>query len=202
MHWREGEGLRFVSVVAVVVLAAMVLLPSSQVLASSPAEEGDSGSALGPTSSPGAATQQFRYPTTADFVENRGQLHRPDIFFYTTSGDVQMGFAESAVLVKIVEHTSAPIPAPMDVRSPDSSPLESSSSRGVLVRVAFEGSHPVRPEGVDPLPYRSHYFLGNDPAGWRTDVPHYAQVVYRDLYDGVGVAYRVGAGGPGYDNTR
>ncbi|HKZ63454.1 MAG TPA: PKD domain-containing protein, partial [Thermoplasmata archaeon] len=71
----------------------------------------------------------------------------------------------------------------------------------MLVRIAFEGSHPVRPEGVDPLPYRSHYFLGNDPAGWRTDVPHYAQVVYRYLYDGVDVAYRVGAEGLKYDIT-
>ncbi|HKZ63720.1 MAG TPA: hypothetical protein VJ400_04680, partial [Thermoplasmata archaeon] len=160
MHQREGEGLRAASVVALAVLAAMVILPSSQALAGPPADVGDLGSPRWPISLPGAVKKDFRYPATADFVENQGQLHRPDIFFYTTSGDVQVGFAESAVLVKIVERTSAPIPAPMDVRSPDSSPLESSSSRGVLVRIAFEGSHPVRPEGVDPLPYRSHYFLG------------------------------------------
>ena len=88
MHRKEGW--RFVSVVAVAVLAAMVLLPSSQVLAGSTAEEGDSGSPPGPTPSPGAATQQFRYPTTADFVENQGQLRRSDIFYYTTSGSVQV----------------------------------------------------------------------------------------------------------------
>src|SRR3972149_2921640 len=150
----------------------MVLLPLSGVLAGPIADGGDPGSPWGVTSSPGAATQEFRYPTTADFVENQGQLRRSDIFYYTTSGSVQVGFAESAVLVKIVERTSATFQRSMGPRLADPSPPESQSSRGVLVRIAFEGSNPVRPEGVDLLPYHSNYFLGNDPAGWRTGVPH------------------------------
>jgi hypothetical protein len=40
-------------------------------------------------------------------------------------------------------------------------------------------------EGLDALPGRSNYFIGNDPARWRRDVPHYASVracdVYRDI---------------------
>ena len=201
MHRREGEELRLASVVAVAVLAAMVLLPPSGVFAGPIAGGGDRGSPWGMKSSPGAGTQEFRYPATEDFVENQGQLRRSDIFFYTTSGRVQVGFVESAVLVKIVEREPVPGRIPMQPHSAYLSPPDPSTSRGVLVRIAFEGSHPVRPEGVDLLPHRSHYFLGNDPAGWRTDVPHYGQVVYRDLYDGVDVAYRIGAEGLKYDIT-
>jgi uncharacterized repeat protein (TIGR01451 family) len=44
-------------------------------------------------------------------------------------------------------------------------------------------------EPRSPLPSRSHYLLGRDPAAWRTDVPHFAQVTYRDLYPGVSLTY-------------
>lgn len=39
--------------------------------------------------------------------------------------------------------------------------------------------------GTDPLPGKSHYFLGNDPSKWRIDVPHYARVRAAQVYPGV-----------------
>jgi len=39
------------------------------------------------------------------------------------------------------------------------------------------------------LPGVSNYFLGNDPNQWRTRVPHYARVSYRDVYPGVNLAF-------------
>ncbi|MGH9833549.1 MAG: SBBP repeat-containing protein [Blastocatellia bacterium] len=44
-------------------------------------------------------------------------------------------------------------------------------------------------EAIDPLPGRSNYFIGNDPNLWRTDVPNYSRVRYRDVYPGVDVVY-------------
>ncbi|MDX2031767.1 MAG: SBBP repeat-containing protein [Blastocatellia bacterium] len=44
-------------------------------------------------------------------------------------------------------------------------------------------------ESTAPLPGRSNYFIGNDPRAWRTDVPTYARVQYRDVYPGVNLAY-------------
>lgn len=40
-------------------------------------------------------------------------------------------------------------------------------------------------EGRRQLPGKSNYFLGDDPARWKTDVPNYAQVVYKSVYPGV-----------------
>ena len=43
--------------------------------------------------------------------------------------------------------------------------------------------------GDQELPGRSNYFIGNDPRQWRTDVPNYARVVYRQVYRGIDLAY-------------
>src|SRR5260370_42136765 len=34
----------------------------------------------------------------------------------------------------------------------------------------------ARGVGEDPLPGKTNYFLGNDPRGWRTNVPTYARI--------------------------
>jgi hypothetical protein len=41
----------------------------------------------------------------------------------------------------------------------------------------------------DLLPGKSNYFLGNDASKWRSNVPHYARVSYRDVYPGVTMAF-------------
>jgi hypothetical protein len=43
--------------------------------------------------------------------------------------------------------------------------------------------------GEDELPGKSHYFIGNDPKKWHTNVLTYAKVRYRDVYPGVDVVY-------------
>jgi hypothetical protein len=43
--------------------------------------------------------------------------------------------------------------------------------------------------GTDELPGKSNYFIGNDPAQWRTNVPNYARVEYRNVYPGVDLVY-------------
>ena len=43
--------------------------------------------------------------------------------------------------------------------------------------------------GEEPLLGRSHYFLGNDSAKWRTDVPQVRRVTYRGLWPGIDLTY-------------
>src|SRR5713226_887156 len=40
-------------------------------------------------------------------------------------------------------------------------------------------------EPLEQLPGKANYFIGNDPAQWRTNVPMYAKVAYREVYRGV-----------------
>jgi len=56
------------------------------------------------------------------------------------------------------------------------------------MKLAGANPHPAA-EGVGPLPGKSNYFIGNDPAKWRTNVPSYSAVRYRDVYPGVNLVF-------------
>ena len=49
--------------------------------------------------------------------------------------------------------------------------------------------------GVQELPGKVNYFIGNDPKKWRTNVTTYAKVRYRDVYPGVDLEYYGNQGG-------
>jgi len=53
--------------------------------------------------------------------------------------------------------------------------------------------------GAGPIRGWSHYYLGNDPAAWRTHVPNYARVEYAAVYPGVDVAWHGDPGGLEFD---
>jgi uncharacterized protein (TIGR03437 family) len=43
--------------------------------------------------------------------------------------------------------------------------------------------------GLDLLPGRSNYLIGNDPSRWQTEIPNYARVHYNEVYPGIDLAY-------------
>ena len=43
--------------------------------------------------------------------------------------------------------------------------------------------------GINELPGKSNYFIGNDPHKWRSNIPMYAKVKYQDIYSGIDVLY-------------
>ncbi len=61
---------------------------------------------------------------------------------------------------------------------------------GAVVKMKLVGAN-QNPEmlGENELPGKSNYFLGNDPAKWRTNVPNYSKIRYRDVYPGVDLVY-------------
>ncbi len=64
------------------------------------------------------------------------------------------------------------------------------ASRQAVVRLQLSGANPqpaVTQE--DELPTRSNYFIGSDPAKWRTNVPNYGRVRYHNVYPGVDLVY-------------
>ncbi len=72
----------------------------------------------------------------------------------------------------------------------DSEMLLALPQAGRVIRLRFLGASPAaRAEGVDPLPGRSHYFLGQHPGGWLTSIPHFGRVRQHSLYPGVEAVY-------------
>lgn len=43
--------------------------------------------------------------------------------------------------------------------------------------------------GLDELPGKSNYFIGDDPKKWRANIPSYSRAHYRDVYPGVSLIY-------------
>ncbi len=69
-----------------------------------------------------------------------------------------------------------------------------------VVRMQLVGAEPSpRARGIDELPGKSHYLVGNDPANWRKNVPHYARVRYEGIYPGVDLVYYGNKGQVEYD---
>jgi Beta-propeller repeat len=59
-----------------------------------------------------------------------------------------------------------------------------------IVRMKLVGANAKpRAEALGELPGKANYFIGNDPKKWRTNVPLYAKVRYREVYPGVDLVY-------------
>jgi hypothetical protein len=55
-----------------------------------------------------------------------------------------------------------------------------------VVEMRFGGANQVPVlAGTESLPGRSNYFMGNDPARWRRNIPQFSRVRYRNLYPGI-----------------
>jgi hypothetical protein len=58
------------------------------------------------------------------------------------------------------------------------------------LRMELVGSNPTpRLTGRDPLPGRTNYLTGGDPATWQSDVPTFATVSYADVWPGVDLIF-------------
>ena len=113
---------------------------------------------------------------TSLFYENAGQLGDPSVRFAGSRGDLAVGFEAGAVRMNL--------DGPAGLTD---------------LRISFPGSNPVLPSGADPAGHVASFFLGSDPARWRTGVRGYGEVRYAGLYEGIDVAYRLAAGGLKYD---
>jgi len=65
-----------------------------------------------------------------------------------------------------------------------------STHRISLIRMALDGAKKdATVVGADQLPGKSNYFIGNDPAKWRRNVPQFARVRYQNIYPGIDLIY-------------
>src|SRR5262245_36229181 len=136
------------------------------------------------------------------FIENRGQLDA-HARFSTRRGGMSAYFTDQGLVLQLVScppaHASA---RPIDARHmSDRDELAGSECvAGANLFLTFEEASPnVTVEGTDPLPGRYNYFLGDDPARWRTEVLAYGSIRYRGLYPGVDMVVRDQDGRLEYD---
>jgi len=65
-----------------------------------------------------------------------------------------------------------------------------SQKKAAVLRMQLPGANPQpRIAGIEELPGKVNYFIGDDPAQWRTNLPTYAKVKYESIYPGVDLIY-------------
>ena len=57
------------------------------------------------------------------------------------------------------------------------------------ISLLFHNARGGEPTGIDPTPGRVNYLIGDDPRQWRTNVPTFRGVRYREIYSGIDLVF-------------
>ncbi|MFQ6009213.1 MAG: SBBP repeat-containing protein, partial [Candidatus Zixiibacteriota bacterium] len=122
------------------------------------------------------------------FTENQGQW--PDsILFRANAGGATMWFTKNGAYYQFTRRIPNNCERQMSTSAPFSD-HQPDHIETMMIKADFVGSNPTpRVVGEGLLDYKCNYFLGNDPAKWRTDVPNYSAIVYQDIYPGIDLKY-------------
>lgn len=121
------------------------------------------------------------------FIENVGQFDQA-ARFQVRGGNAMIHLTEDALRVSVLEPLK-----PSEVqrwRMLDPRQLKTkrldTPRKSVNLKISFVGANPrARLEPFNRLNVRVAYFIGNDKTKWRTDVPVWGGVRYKDLYPGI-----------------
>jgi hypothetical protein len=145
------------------------------------------GPAVGPHPAAGLGIDQAYGKLPLTFEANRCQTDSQVKFLTRGSGSTLFLTSTEAVLVLTRREARA---------SRDKSPLlkrdvtQPGRVIETVVRMKLVGANPApRVAGLEELPGKANYFITNDPAKWRTNVPTYAKVEYKHLYPGIDLVY-------------
>ena len=90
---------------------------------------------------------------------------------------------ETDAMLMMGEEPHKSIEAMMDLDVPE--PAETAVLR---MKLLGANSAPAV-SGLKKLPGITNYFIGNDPNKWHTNVPSYAKVEYKEVYEGIDLVY-------------
>ncbi len=82
---------------------------------------------------------------------------------------------------------------------PPHSALDTSPSAVLRMKLAGAAAQEAEAVGLDELPGKVNYFVGSDPARWRTEIPTFAKTRFRAVYPGVDLVYYGNEGELEYD---
>lgn len=106
------------------------------------------------------------------FETNHGQTH-PGVAFLSKLPGANLFFTRTEIVLAVT------LPA---------GPAHEGSTEPLttVFRLHFEDADPgVRIEAHDQAIARSHYITGQSPGGWRTNIPLFSKIVYKNLYPGI-----------------
>jgi hypothetical protein len=125
------------------------------------------------------------------FEENQGQTAR-EVRYVAHGGGYELFLTpqEAVLALRPNEHLDLS-PLHRSARFQALRKAHQAAQRQVTaVRLQLEGANPnPQISGLERLPTRVNYFIGNDPKKWTTDVPSFARVKYTGVYPGVDLVF-------------
>jgi len=115
------------------------------------------------------------------FIPNRGQ-EDPSVKFQTQGLGGSLFFTPGEVVFSL--------PNPVKVKEDDKDKIRYDLYLANVVRIHYQGAND-NPEmvGMGTLLGVVNILKGNDPAKWRTNLPTYSSIAYRELYPGIELRY-------------
>src|SRR5216684_1747633 len=123
------------------------------------------------------------------FEANHGQTDPKVSFLSRGPGYKLFLLPHEAVLLLQRERHAKPT-GNLDAFRGFSKPAEREAGPAEIIRMSLLGAK-GNPKigGIEQMPGKSNYFIGNDPSQWRTNVPNYAKVMYQRVYPGIDLVY-------------
>lgn len=172
--------------------AVSLLLVVGLLFGTTAAASAGAGASLSETSAaaPSPAQGAGEADVTHLVVENAGQF-ASGARFLIRQGDQRVWLADDALWLTVPDPLPAGVKASRigaRIERAVGRPRQAAAAAraGTAIRFTFPGANPtpaIEPYG--PLATRVSYLIGNDPALWKSDVPAWSGVRYRDLYPGV-----------------
>ena len=138
-----------------------------------------------------ARFQDFYGKLPMSFEANRGHADRRVKFLSRGNGYTVFLSANEAVLA--LQRPSAlgkEIDRPGSPQSVELLRAKTTEHQNAAVlRVKLVGARAAKVSGLEELPGKSNYFIGNDASKWQTQVPTYAKVRYQEAYPGIDLIY-------------
>jgi hypothetical protein len=134
------------------------------------------------------------------FMENQGQIN-PEVRYYTQGSGFALGFTPKGPVFLLNPGTGqakaageSPAPESAKQGSPEARPSglmkPEAARRQVMVRMTPVGMNQEAAIAPGELQTgKVNYFLGKDPKKWRTEIPTYQAVVYREAYPGIDLKF-------------
>lgn len=159
-----------------------------------PGKAGSATPAAAASAEPGAMKKSPRWAESygqlpLSFEENQGQTAREVRYVSHGSGyELFLTAQETVLALRPTQHYDlSPRHRTASIRA-----MRKARKAGQItaVRMQLEGANP-HPDiaGIDRLPTRVNYFIGNDPKEWHNDVPAFARVKYAKVYPGVDLVF-------------
>ncbi|MBI4750696.1 MAG: SBBP repeat-containing protein [Acidobacteria bacterium] len=99
----------------------------------------------------------------------------------SASGTVFFTPKEATVLVRPTDHLASQANTPASVTQ---------KQPAHIVQIQFKNAQSsTRLFGINQLSARSNYFIGNNRAQWKPDVPHFESICYQEIYPGIDLVF-------------